>query len=395
MKIALVGNLAGTANEMLLGLRRAGVEADLFVSPRDLQGMFHDLAGQAAYRREWVRCFDPVVLDSSQGRTAGQLIHALATQRAGLARALLDYDIIHSHTCTLNFSALGYLLYVRMRMRPYLAFATGSDFRELAHHGRGPFAKMARDFFRRADKTLLLNADMVEIRDDVLPEAEFFPFVVDEQKYAPREVPVRPQEQEGKLLCYMMSNLDFGKTDGGAGRRGVKANDRFLLALDDFRKIDRKIHAIVTYRGPDKDEARKLVQELGLQDYVSFVPPVTELGRVELIATADVVLDQFTAGSFGLGAVQIMSMGKPLITYFNDDYVAGTYGTAPPILNASTREEILLALLAARDPGLRATTGASARRWVLENHASAVVIPRLIRLYREALGTRDGARARP
>ncbi len=183
----------------------------------------------------------------------------------------------------------------------------------------------------------------------------------------------------------MMSNLDFGHTDKGPYRQAIKHNERFFYALAQFVKVDTNIHAIVLDRGADRQVAKKIVRDLGLTEYVTFIPPMTEAQRIEYLQMADVVIDQFDPGSFGLGAIETLLVGKPLITYFRNDFIAGSYADNPPVLNARTAEEISKRLLEVRDHLLRKNISASARQWALKYHSREAVIPKLTQLYRATL----------
>ena len=383
MKIAIIGNLAWTANEIVIGLRRAGIEADLFVGSEEYKLTFSDLHGQTELNPEWVHCLNASNIDKTNKLfVIAQKLNLRGFRSLGSIFQLLKYDVIHAHTGALNFSIIAWLLFVRIRIRPYLAFATGSDLTEVVQFGVGFHAKMMRDFFHRANKTFLLNGNMVGLRKSLrLENAEFFPFAINEKKYTPANDTSNFSYHQGKLICYMMSNLDFGISDNKLNRNSMKCNDRFFYALDKFRKIDDKIHAYVTYRGPDKENARNLVTSLQLEDYVTFLQPGTELERIELIRKSDVILDQFYTGGFGIGALQVLSIGKPLITYYREECISESYNDKLPILNAHSSKDIFNRLIELRDSNLRIEIGKYSREWILKHHSRDKVISLLISNY--------------
>ena len=109
---------------------------------------------------------------------------------------------------------------------------------------------------------------------------------------------------------------------------------------------------------------------------------MTEIERFNEIAQADVVIDQFYVGAFGLGALESMSLGKPLITYIDDACFKAAYRESEqPFLNASKSDEILNALLQLRDPNLRSELAYKARQFVLRHHSKQKVIPKLVDIY--------------
>ena len=391
MKVAVVGNLAGVGRDVVLALRRAGVHADLFLTHDDLAAVGSDTFSEA-FDPEWAHLFDPDLAWLGGLAPRARRAVALVSQRAGLIRRLSQYDVIHAHSGSLAFSSAGAWWFIERKARPYVAVATGSDYREAARFDHGRPGRRLRAFFRNADDVLLLNADMVLYRAELgVPGARFFPFIVDEIKYAP-QARERRATHEGKLLCYMMSRLDFGFADAGAHRSSMKDNHRFLLALDRFRREDPNVHALVLDRGTDRELAHWLVGELRLEDFVTFIPPANEDERRRLMADADVVVDQFHVGAFGLGAVEALAMGKPLITFFRPECAEETYGGMPPILNARTTDEIVSALRAARNEGVREQLSRDARAWTLTHHARDAVVAQLLPIYERVLrGTNSRA----
>mgnify|MGYP000863334557 CR=1 FL=1 len=383
MKVAILGNIAGVANEIVVELRKNGIEADLFLRHNERQVTVGDLQSPNELKSEWIKYLD-YELTEDKGGIFSAILNWVRKETYVIKTvySLFSYDVIHSHTASLCFSPLSYLLFIKLRLKKYLAFATGSDLREEARFAAGLKGKVYRDFFRRSKQTLLLNADMVKFKEELkLVHAEFFPFMINEEKYKSDTSVEKPVDLKNKLVCFMMSNLDFGINDSGSYRNSMKNNDRFFYALAEFIREDKNIHAFVLDRGADSEIAKELVSDLNLNDYVSFLPPQKECNRIKWLNIADVVIDQFNIGAFGLGALEALSMGKPLITYFGEDYLAHTYDDDIPILNAQTTEQIKQRLFEIRDPGIRQEISIRARQWILIHHARDVVRIRLMEKY--------------
>lgn len=389
MKIAILGNLAGVANELLIGLRERGIEADLYISHSDKRNTLDDMLGQECINKDWIHFLEPELPGARCfSRWFIYKLYRAMFWRLGTIFRLCKYDLIHSHTGSLNFSPLAYFLFVKLHIKKYFAVATGSDLREVAQYGKGVYGHLMRMFFSQADQVLLLNADMTTFKKNIgLPRAVFFPFIINEAKHAPKTDIAKPLQYADKLLCFMMSHLDFGATDYFENRSSMKNNDRFFYALAKFVEVDSNIHVIVLDRGPDKDIAKKIVSDLRIEQYVTFHPPMIELERIRHLNMADVVIDQFSIGSFGLGALETLSVGKPLITYIREDCIAECYGDELPILNAHTTEEILQRLFEARNETLRQSLSTRAREWIIKHHSRDVVINELLKLYRDTLST--------
>ena len=138
-----------------------------------------------------------------------------------------------------------------------------------------------------------------------------------------------------------------------------------------------------------------MVSDLALTEHVTFKAPLSEEERLQHLADADIVLDQFHLGAFGLGALEAMSMGRPLITFLHPDVFTMSYGTRPdPFVNARDPEQICKALWRLRDSAVRDELSTKARAFILECHSRAAVIPRLLELYRRHLRSGAGHEAR-
>jgi len=382
MRVAVVGNLAGVARNVVIGLRRAGVAADLFIEKAELDIMREDTAGQAPLEGAAIHVLDrDLNLHGLPGLVAMGALHLPVVAR------LMGYDIIHAHTGSLAGSPLMRQLFVRMGYKPYLAFATGSDFREVARSDRGPRGDRMREFFRNASEVLLLNIDMLYFKNEMgFPKASFFPFAIDTELFSPRALQTNTAVPDNTLKCFMMSNLDFGITDNNLNRNSMKHNDRVLHALAKFVTIDHNVHLTLLDRGSDKEEAKRLVNVLGIGEYIEFKSAMTELERIQHIQSADVVLDQFHMPAFGLGGLEAMAIGKPLVTHIDVNSFETAYRCAPDFfMNAHSVDDIFSRLLQLRDKTLRENTSARAREFVVSNHSRDVVIQKLISKYRQHL----------
>ena len=110
---------------------------------------------------------------------------------------------------------------------------------------------------------------------------------------------------------------------------------------------------------------------------------------MQLMQTADILLDQFVLGDYGMAALEAMAFGKPVICYIKKS-LADLYGPELPIVNATqeTLAETLLALL--QNPERRRELGEAGRAYVQKNADMQVIAPRLLETYQAVIAARRG-----
>ncbi len=111
----------------------------------------------------------------------------------------------------------------------------------------------------------------------------------------------------------------------------------------------------------------------------------------DLMAEADVVVDQVFMGWYGMVAVEAMAMGKPVLCYIRPDFEPRLEDC--PIARC-TKEDLadrLAELLA--DPGRGRRLGEAGRAYAEREHAHTAIARRLIELYRSLVPGGAGAAA--
>ncbi len=383
MKIVFIGNLAGGAYMMARPVAECGVDVCLMLARWEGELADPDWEQRSVpnpQRFAVVRYGWRIPSGPKPFQVMAHAKRALS-YFAQLPR-MLQADIIQSFTCSLFISRLWFVVFGLLRARPYIACATGSDLRELAISGRGFSGWLARQFFRRARKVLLLNLDMFRYAQQIgLKNAEFFPFSIDTGLFKPRSV----SKQYGKpndLLVFMPSHLDWGVGDNAPGRNSTKGNDRLIRSFARFLTGGGKGHLVLLDRGPDRTLARQLVEQLQIVDHVTFLGQMKKEELIIHLNMADIVADQFDLGAFGTTALEAMACSKPVLVYVNEECADQCYSERPPVLNARSEDEMLSLLQKAADYDFRNELGKRARDWVIGNHEALQVAERLIDIYR-------------
>jgi glycosyltransferase involved in cell wall biosynthesis len=382
MKVAFIGNLAGGGYMMARPVAARGVDVLFLLAPWEgpLANPAWEERVEADSRSFVVRRYGTLPL------RGGALAKFWARIQTAVSCAvklplLLRCDIVQSFTGSLFLSWAWLLAFGVLRLKPFIACATGSDLREVAAHDTGYHGWVFRFFFRRAAAVLLLNLDMPPIADRLrLDKARFFPFAVDTGYFRPQDVPRRYCDAQ-TLLVFMPSHLDWGVTDHAPGRSFTKGNDRVFRAFARFLAEGADGHLVLLDRGPDRAAARTMIDALGIGCHVTFAPQMTKSELLANLNMADVIADQFDVGAFGTITLEAMACGKPVLVHVDGPCALRSYGEPPPVLNVQSEDEILAALRDALDAGFRHSLGVRARDWVVRHHDADRVAARLMDLY--------------
>jgi glycosyltransferase involved in cell wall biosynthesis len=263
--------------------------------------------------------------------------------------------------------------------RPYVAFEHGT-MREIPFEdsGRGRLLTLA---YRMAGKVLITNPDVISAARRLgLKNYQFIPHPVDETKYRPKPTSLRDQladRYQTNLILFSPSRHNWA----------LKGNDRLIRAFAQFRReTASKPILILCEWGQELHRSRTLIKELGLEKAVVWTPPLNKMKLIEYYNAADMVLDQFTIGTFGTVTPEAMSCGKPVVLHFDRTVHEWCYAEMPPVLSAKDEREILGWLVElGGSPQARARIGQASREWIEKYHGWELVADRQIEIYRELL----------
>jgi glycosyltransferase involved in cell wall biosynthesis len=117
-----------------------------------------------------------------------------------------------------------------------------------------------------------------------------------------------------------------------------------------------------------------------------WTPPLNKMKLIDYYNAADVVLDQFTIGTFGTVTPEAMACGKPVMLYFDREVHEWCYGEMPPVVSVRTENKIFIQLMELLDSSNhRAAIGHASREWISKYHGWELVADRHIEVYRELL----------
>lgn len=224
--------------------------------------------------------------------------------------------------------------------------------------------------YRQSDFVLITNPDVVSSAHRLgLERYAFCPHPVDEDIYAPE--PEGSALRHELLTQYRADHLLFAPA---RQNWEVKGNDRYLRGFARLLTAHPRTALIIPGWGQEVERSQRLCHELGIGDRVAWVKPMSERALVKYYQAVDVVLDQFTLNTFGLVTGKALSCEAAVVTSYDPAVHEWCFTKHPPLIAASTTEEIAAAisgLLA--DPDRRRSIGRASRQWVLAHHSKRIV----------------------
>lgn len=148
----------------------------------------------------------------------------------------------------------------------------------------------------------------------------------------------------------------------------TKNTHHVLLGFAKFLEENPNANAVlitIEY-GTDVKNSKKLIDELGIADHVTWLPKMYRKDLMYLIHQADLACGEFYKSYVTFGTIiEAMAMGKPVIHYRKDELYKDQYPELYPLYNAREPEEIAVVFQRAYDnPEERLEIGEKAQQWV-------------------------------
>jgi len=215
------------------------------------------------------------------------------------------YDIVFAH-------ALGsmYTMLLRCKYVPYdaglIRYLPFSENRLLPYRGQGPYVLAAYQLLKRSYENapiiLFTNPDTLRIFRKAKLRVRFVPFAIPCDKYVPKQK--KGAYKEHDLVFFMPSRHHWKE----------KGTDKVLRAFSRFAKRNPDSLLVMVDWGTNIDESKELIRKLTIPSRnFRFVQPMPKKDLIEMYNEADVVLDQFTLGSWGMTTPEAIACEKPVI----------------------------------------------------------------------------------
>lgn len=158
-----------------------------------------------------------------------------------------------------------------------------------------------------------------------------------------------------------------------------KGNDKLIKGYASFLKKTELTSILILFEyGKDVDASKELIQQLGIEKHVHWMPHVARKDLLYSIEIADIAVNSLNSRDLGSAGFEVMTMGKPLFSYIpwsEKEYGDGLLGRSiPPIINVHEPEDVLLQLLKyEKDPEDFMKIGAEGKDWVLKNMGEPLI----------------------
>jgi len=369
MKILILGNMANAGYAVTKGLRKKNLDVELAINKSEnIMGLPKWEDGNFDYSSdsnsqfdkqdpkwkdpEWIKYFD------FKNNQKISFIEKIA-MRINLIRMVRNYDVIEAH--------VPYSIYTQFSGIPYVPYDAG--WIRYFPFKNGLRDKLARRAYRKSKKIMMTNIDTFEIFDKLSyldkDKIHFVPFAIDTDKFKPsnqeqlRSEFARPTE----LLLFSPARQNWF----------YKGNDKMIKGFAKFAKQHPNSKLILVDWDYDKEKSKNLVEELRISNKVVWIKLLTKNKLIQFFNIADIVLDQFTLGSWGGSTPEAMACGKPVLIYLKENHITRAFGEMPPLLNSFTDEDIYSNLIKLTNEDLRKEIGKKSREWVIKTHSTDIV----------------------
>jgi glycosyltransferase involved in cell wall biosynthesis len=173
---------------------------------------------------------------------------------------------------------------------------------------------------------------------------------------------------------------------------GAKGNDRLIRALALLRDEGLSCRLVLFEWGRHVEESRRLIEELGLGDRVTWSATLRKRDLWVSYMRAHAVVDQFVAPAMGSVAFESLALGCRVITVLDEPTVTEFFGEMPPILNGQAPPEIAAAMRCViQDPDDSAGIGSAAQDWFRRRHSTERIVELQVAAYARVLAPAEPA----
>jgi len=290
------------------------------------------------------------------------------------------YDVVQGY-------ALDPLLPLLAGATRYTAYEHGT-LRDLPFED-SPRGRLCALAYRGAPAAFVTNSDVLPAARRLgLTEEQmvYLPHAVDSERldrFAAENAALRPKPGD-EVVFVSPTRHDWFDADP----LWAKGNDRLIRALALIRDEGLPCRVVLFEWGRHVDESKRLIEELGLGERVSWSPTLRKRELWARYMSAHAVVDQFLTPAMGSVVFESLALGCRVITALDEPTVTEFFGEMPPVLSAQDPEEIAAAMrLVIADPEDADGVGPAAQDWFRRRHSSERIVELQLAAYERILAT--------
>ena len=166
----------------------------------------------------------------------------------------------------------------------------------------------------------------------------------------------------------------------------AKGNDYIFLAIKALKDAGFVFIVELVEWGRDVEDSKKYIRELGIESFISWIPPMKKRQLWQKYLSVHAVIDQLMLPALGGVGFETMTLGRRLLTAM--DMVQGErfFGEAPPLYDVRDDKMLQEAMTAVlNDPEDTQKLGDQARDWIIDYHSADRVCEIQLEAYNKLL----------
>lgn len=158
------------------------------------------------------------------------------------------------------------------------------------------------------------------------------------------QIKFTPLKQHNKpIRIFNVARFNWNKETAPAffTELDFKGNDKMIKGIALFLKTypDISLEIILVRKGANLSETYKLIEDLGISDKITWVDEMSQAQVIEEYEKADIVFDQLSTSLVGMGGLDALSVGRPLIANWRPEYMESFFGKWP-VCQAQDEHEV-------------------------------------------------------
>jgi len=374
-KVAFIGNLGNCTYWYVKHLRETGIDAWLYIVfkkrgpdgqpiipvKQDPRAEDRELKGKLPF---WIKFFH---------------IYSLKNL-LNLRKEFNQYGL------NIAFEAMP--IFLQFCRKPLISFGTGSNLREEVFK-KGIKSFLLKRGFLKSKMLLFDNIDIKTLESLERLGVKKYKWIPD---YFSREDLLKTTKDsrikgdflkkfKEKFICFYPARVNFHQ----------KGTDILIKGFADFERENSNLARLLLIDwGEDKEELKKLIDELGLREKVSFLPVLSYPEVLNLIKKSSLIFGYFRNGSSGihhfpLVIEETLALGNIIISSIDQSAFKEIVGEKPQILEAFSKEDIKnqLKFVIKNYPQLKRKFGKKGPDWVKKYCSKEFIRPKLVKIIKE------------